>query len=178
MKKSLQQFYLLSGHAHPTYIWAWPEPDPEDPLEFLRRSKFSRSQQFVVETGRLFGDVAGWDVWSKRLVDAIVALKPTGIAFAPAKLFYRGEPISEYKQFRIWGLGGPFDPVRSQAVMGQSGPITYRAIYMDESQWDGSDVFTIPGVGGVYLSERIGTVLAAKKWKNASLTLASESKLP
>lgn len=178
MPKPKLRFYQLCPSAHPTYIWAWPEPDPDDSSDFARRAKFSRTQRFVVATGRLFGDVAGFDVWSKRLVDLIVSLQPTGIAFAPAKVLYRGEQIGGYRQYRIWGLGGPFDPVRSNAVMGESGPLRYRGIFMDESKWDGSDVFTIPGVGGQFFSERIGAALAQEKWKNAIITLASESTLP
>ncbi len=81
---------------------------------------------------------------------------------------------------RVFGSGGPFDAERSQAEYGRGdAPISYQAIYMQEALWDGSDIFTIPGLGySAFVVERVADELRKLKLKNVSLVKNTECSLP
>lgn len=56
----------------------------------------------------------------------------------------------EYTGVAFLGRGGPFDPVKSKAVYskslndeGKPALMKHEGMYFDDSQWDGSDLFTI-----------------------------------
>jgi hypothetical protein len=55
----------------------------------------------------------------------------------------------------------------------------YRRIMMNEAEWDGSDVFAIPGLGcNVFVSERVGTALLKLKLRNVSIKRNTECTMP
>lgn len=68
------------------------------------------------------------------------------------------------------------DDERSGVIRGTYGAIMgQKAIYMDESKWDGSDVFAIPGMGiCMFVTQRIAEAIRKARLLNIDLVLNSE----
>lgn len=51
----------------------------------------------------------------------------------------------------------------------------YNYVFMDETQWDGSDVFAIPGLGiAMFVTERVKEAIDKAKLVNVVLTLNTD----
>jgi hypothetical protein len=107
------------------------------------------------------------------MADVLEHCEATGVATYPVKVIRGRQQLNGYTALRVFGKGGPFDEKRSKAT-----DISYEGIYMDESQWDGSDVFTIPGLGiGIFILERVVKELEKIKPTNVSFTLSTECRM-
>jgi hypothetical protein len=174
-------FYRVSPHAHPTYWWAEPDPYPEDMLNvFCGRRNPAKTIRYVIRCGRWPGHIVGSAAWSVELIRALKRCKATGYATFPIEVWLHGvKPVPGYVGLRVFGRGGAFDPTRSGAEYLGNTLIAYRATYMHESDWDGRDVFTIPGLGiGVFVVERVARELTRLKLKNVSLVKNTECSSP
>ena len=57
--------------------------------------------------------------------------------------------------------------------------MAYDAIYMDETKWDGNDVFSIPGMGIMtFVVERVAQAIRRAKLLNVRLVKNSEYGFP
>lgn len=80
----------------------------------------------------------------------------------------------EYTGVAFLGRGGPFDPVRSKAVYCKSSNLGRKpaimnmdGLYFDDSQWDGSDLFTVDDFPCIPLvTERVVKVMKKAKVTN------------
>jgi hypothetical protein len=84
--------------------------------------------------------------------------------------------VAVYHALRVSGRGGPFDARRSDEELDETGfRIGHSAIYMNESKWDGSDVFFIPGMGiTLFVTERVAQAIRAAELTNVILTRNTE----
>lgn len=174
-------FIVCPGQATQFYDGEFAAPYPD--LGRLILTAWVPPQQLrvqVVRGGRL-GDMlfAAFNVVSPRFVDVLRANQATGFGTAEVVLMKGDEILATYYVLKLSGRGGPFDPVRSHARYGPDGPsgaiFDYDGIYMNESNWDGSDVFAIPGLGiGIYVVERIAEAIRKAKLKNVVLTPSEE----
>jgi len=126
--------------------------------------------------GRWPGHIVYFLVWSTELVEVLQRAGATGYATYSIRLLRGRQRVPGYVGMRVFGKGGPFDPDRSGAeYCSDGGLIGYDRICMDESQWDGSDVFMIPGLGiGIFVVERVAEELMKLKLKNVSVRPADE----
>jgi hypothetical protein len=174
------RFYEVQPHAHPTYFWSEAHPLPKDYVRLLTSKTTPRRRPvFRANTGRFKGDVIASIVWSRRLGNVLSESKATGVATYPVKVMRGRQQLDGYVALRVFGKGGPFDDKRGKATYWKDGSIwSYDGIYMDESQWDGSDVFTIPGLGiGIFIVERVVKELEKIKPTNVSFTLSIECRM-
>jgi len=131
-----------------------------------------------VVSGTQAGDIiyAAFPVFSKRFVDVLRDCQATGYRACAIRVERKGELIPDYFLLKLTGRGGPLDEQRSEFVRDPSGAFLSReAVYMDESKWDGSDVFAIPGMDiAMYVVERIADALSSAELRNVQLVLNSE----
>lgn len=141
----------------------------EVPLDGLR---------VLVRTGTQPGDLIFTtpNVVSERFLGILRECNATGFDVFPVPLIKDGEQVALYYGLRVYGRGGEFDRVRSDADIGETGAIHgSAAVYMNEADWDGSDVFFIPGLGvELYVTERVALALKKAKLVNVQITLNSE----
>ncbi len=133
---------------------------------------------YRVSLGEMHSDIISYAVWSTRLLDRIWEHAATGIVRYPIELTKDGQCIDGYEGIRVTGRGGTFDEARSQAVRKGSALMRHKGVYMEETGWDGSDVFAIPGFGiEVFFSERLATAMKEFSFQGVELVLNDECKL-
>jgi len=173
-------FYeLRSGsHAHPHYYEAAVDPFPSDVDPYLlSREAPPAVVRYKVLRGRRAGDIISHGAWSDRLIEVLKSCSATGYRTHPVEIWKEREHISGYQGVRIIGRGGPLDEERSGVERSRSGGaiLGHSAIYIFDDRWDGSDVFTIPGLGlCVFVVERVAAALRSARLKNVDLILNSE----
>ena len=170
------RFYQFSALAHPRYLWAEPEPMPADVRTlYLRKTAPKPPPQFSVVCGRERGHALGSFLWDRAIVEALETAQAAGFGSYPARVKWGRTGIRDVFGIHLFGAGGQFDTRASGAKWSESGVWYHRAVYMDTSKWDGSDVFTIRELGmSVFLSERAAAPLLKMKLRNCQLTLNSE----
>jgi len=169
-------FYCVKYDVQPRYYNAAPDPYPDDWDVFLRSSTNPVSVvRYEIDCGRHPGDVLSTAAWSERMVNALKSHKMTGISSYPIEVYRKGKSLSGYVGIRVLGRGGPFDEIRSGAERVGRALFGHEAVYMSEREWDGSDVFTIPGLGTtIFVSTRAAAVLKDVGLTNVTLVLNSE----
>ncbi len=88
----------------------------------------------------------------------------------------------DYQGVVFLGRGGPFDPVESKAVYskslndeGKPAIIKQDGMYFDDSQWDGSDLFTINDFPHIAIvTERVVKIMKKVKLTNCKYTPIEE----
>lgn len=138
----------------------------------------------VVRGGRP-GDMmfAAFGVASSRFVDVLARCGATGYVAHPIAVHNAerdNEPISGYMLVKLTGRGGRLNEDKMQLVRSPGGDAIsdYSGIYMDESQWDGSDVFAIPGFGiGMYVVKPIAAALRRANLRNVRLCRNAECRI-
>lgn len=171
-----QCFYQIGRGAISGYFGAAPDPWPEDYLCFLRHGPQPGTVvRYDIDYGHKFGDVLSTAAWSTMLCEKLREHHATGIEYYPIEVTRKKKPVEGYVGIVVSGTGGPFDEVRSGADWHGRALFGHDAVFMDESQWDGSDVFTIPGLGMcIFVSQRIGEALKDTPLRNVKLVLNSE----
>ena len=113
------------------------------------------------------------------MIDVLTACKSTGYSARPVRIYRGHQELKGYVRIGIVGKGGPFDSERSRAVYGpRGGLIGHDCVYMAEEQWDGSDIFKIPGLGGaIFATGRVTKELMKVKLTNVTFTLSTECKM-
>ena len=177
------KFFEICPNAHPTFHWAeYPDPMPtsSEVRELFWGTRDPLAPPIYRVRGvRKCGDLISSYVWSRRMCEALARCAATGYSAYPVTVLKGHQELLGYAGIRIFGVGGPFDAGRSWAKYGPAGGlIGHEAVYMDEEQWDGSDLFTIPGLGGaIFAVERVVKELQKLKPTNVTFTLSTESKL-
>ncbi len=173
------RFYQLGANVHPSYYWAETRPDADEWKLLLRRSPPRNGPKYIIEFGSWPGDMIYNNVWSEKIIDVLKAEGATGFGSYPIKVIRLGNRIDGYRGVYVYGRGGAFDAKRSGAYETSTGLVYHNAVYMNESQWDGNDVFTISELGiNIFLTERVAIPLMKLKLKNVSLRLNSECSFP
>ena len=128
------------------------------------------------------GDIlfATCNVVSDRFVGILEEIGATGFRTFRVPLIKRRITVATYNGLKILGRGGPFDAIRSNAKIDEFGSVNgYSGIYMDESRWDGCDVFFIPGLSvSLYVTERVAHALQDARLLNVRLVENSECHMP
>ena len=171
-------FYLLRFQPLGGHYEAVPDPYPTDWEAFLMAPVDPQTPiRYKIVAGKRPGEImSSGSVWSDRLIDILQSLGATGFHTHAIEIVHGAKRMTGYHGVRITGRGGPFDDARSD-VDRQDGGIIYghSAIYMDERSWDGSDVFTIPGLGmNIFFARPVAEVLMKEKLRGITLTLNSE----
>lgn len=131
----------------------------------------------------VFGHRPDLGVWSVELANLLIDNGMTGILTHPVKVSRDGQDVSGFVGVRIIGRGGAFDRARSGVVLWSelsNKPLSHRAVYMDVSGWDGSDVFLIPELGGrLFVTERAARAIRGlSNLKELILTSNDKASLP
>ncbi len=173
------RFFEIHWHAHPSYWWANP-PDVEDWLALAQGSyRPRRTLLYRVQGGYLRGDVIQELVWSAKLTRILKELRATGYDNYHVRVLHKSRPISGYYGIAVRGRGGEFDARGSEATYVEHQLNSYKRIRMKENDWDGSDVFMVPGLGlSVFVVERIAVALKEIRLRNVSIKAAEECSLP
>lgn len=169
-------FYRIRRGKASGFFDAGPDPWPTDWLDFLKRGpEPGMIIRYDIDYGYKFTDILSTAAWSEELVRHLEAMDAIGIASYSVEVTRKKKPVEGYRGIIVSGTGGPFDEVRSGADRRGSALFGHAAVYMDESQWDGSDVFTIPGLGtSIFVSQRIGETLREMPLRHVELVLNSE----
>jgi hypothetical protein len=117
---------------------------------------------------------AAFNAVSHRFTQVLEECRATGWSAYPvaARLMKTGTIVAEYQVLKLLGVGGPLRYVSTQVVGDDYGTrySKVRGVFMDESKWDGSDVFAIPGMGiHIFVSERVTGALRKAKLKNVRI---------
>ena len=144
----------------------------------------------VVRGGRL-GDrmFAAFGVVSRNFVDVLQACEATGYAACPIRAFAAhraNENIPGCFLLKLLGRGGHLDLERSyrdprdreieSRYPNLRGSKRYIGIYMNDAEWDGSDVFAIPELGiAMFVVERVAQAIRKAKLRNVRLTKNTEA---
>jgi hypothetical protein len=167
-------FFNVLPLGDPMFFDGEWDPFPEDLYAMHAEGRFVPGLQVVIRTGEILGDMISStsNVVSPRFLDALRSCSASGYATRPVPLVKDGASIAEFALLHVFGRGGQFDDVRSNADRDAKGTLHgHSAVYMDESQWDGSDVFFIPGLGVcLFVSERVATALEKGKLLNVEIT--------
>jgi hypothetical protein len=159
------------------YDGEW-SPYPKDALALHTLAEVPPDLHVKIVRGVRPGDAifATGNVVSERFVGVLRECQATGFDVFPVPLIKKGIVVASFLGLRVLGRGGHFDPVRSNADMKEGGvAFGHSAVYMDESQWDGSDVFFIPGLGvALFVTERVAKVMKRANLLNVKLTLNTE----
>lgn len=160
----------VSGHFD-----AAPDPWPADWIDFLKRGpRPGTVVRYNIDYGHRFGDILSTAAWSAHLCERLREHHATGMSSYTIEVTRKKKSVEGYLGLIVNGTGGPFDEVRSGADRRGSALFGHEAVFMDESQWDGSDVFTIPGLGtSIFVSQRIGESLREMPLRNVELVLNS-----
>jgi hypothetical protein len=173
LEASVVLFYDLTETADERFYSAHPSPHPKDLQDlFFARENPPTSIAYDIKYGREPGDILSCSpVYSTRLVDALNRAGATGFSTYPVKVTRAGKAVPGFVGIRVTGRGGPVDEARSKLVRAESGRIkSHTGIYMDEAGWDGSDVFSIPGMGiMIFVTERVANELNKLDLKNMEL---------
>jgi len=155
------------------YCWANPS---DGGASIIRASKPRKPPTFTIADGWKWGDIVSHNVWSERLADVLKGCQATGYGAYPAIIKHKRKLVHGYMALFVSGKGGPIDPKRSKATFFDDGDLLhYESVFMDESKWDGTDVFTIPGLGfGIYIVGRVVKELKRIRPVNVSFTLSTK----
>jgi hypothetical protein len=171
------RFFRLAPKQGPQFYDGEFHPYPDLGRLFLERGPIP-TVHVEIRTGTRPGDMifAAFNVVSSRFLDALQECRATGYETFPIELHKRGKLLDLYYGIRLLGRGGPFDKERSNADIRNGGTVHgYSAIHMDETQWDKSDVFAIPGLGiSMCVVERVEEELRKAKLLNVRMTLNTE----
>jgi hypothetical protein len=171
-------FYdVMAKQGTQFYDGEW-SPYPKDTLALHTLAEVPPDLHVKIVRGVRPGDAifATANVVSERFVRVLRECQATGFDVFPVPLIKKGAVVASFLGLRVFGRGGPWDSVRSNADMHEGGvAFGYSAIYMDESQWDGSDVFFIPGLGvTLFVTERVANAMKRAKLLNVKLTVNTE----
>lgn len=121
---------------------------------------------------------------SHRVVESLIEDAVTGWSIYNVEVFGRkGEPLPGHHGFSVIGPECPLDRSRSQIVTkpppapGGKSYQVYRGLYLDESQWDGSDFFVVRPFGGIVVTEKVYRLFKRAKVTNVRLTPLTEVEL-
>lgn len=133
--------------------------------------------------GCVFGHRPNLGVWSVELANLLIDNGMTGILTHPVQVSHNSQSVSGFVGVRIVGRGGAFDRARSGVVLWSdlsNKPISHKSVYMDDSGWDGCDVFLIPELGGrLFVTERAALAIRAlSDLKELILTSNDKASLP
>ena len=120
----------------------------------------------------------GWHVYSQRFLDVLAACQATGYTSFPMRVVRGDLEIPGYFGVKILGRGGPLDAERSGVVWlpGGTAKAGLKAVYMKEEEWDGSDIFAIPGCGiTMHVTERVAEAIRKARLTNIALIPNSEA---
>jgi len=175
------EYYEIHGDQKPQYYDGEYHPYPARGFTAVNDGEVDTSTLTIrIRTGTRPGDMlfATANVVSARFVDVLTSLHATGYTTAPIRLVKDGATLATFYVLRIHGRGGPFDPVRSGPCYSKSNPtkvFAYEGAYMDESRWDGSDLFFIPGLGvRLFATERVAQAIKRARLKNVLVEHHSE----
>lgn len=171
-------FYELQFNVCGPYYEAAAEPFPEDLGDLvLGPDPPPAPVRFEIVRGSRPADIIGCAVWSERLISVLRECGATGFKPYEIELYRKGKPVPGYMGVLVLGRGGPLDEVRSDVERDETGKCIFghSAVYMHEDQWDGSDVFVIPGLGiREFVTARVAEVLRKARLRNVQLILNSE----
>jgi len=172
-------FYQVRETSHPRFFDCEVHPFPDDLEAVVLGPDLPKGLYVKAVCGREPGDLISAALWvfSKRFLDVLESCQATGYRACPIRIVdKKGHPLPDYFLLKLTGRGGPLDEERSGVIRGSSGAILGRtAVYMDESQWDGSDVFAIPGMGiCMFVTQRIGEAIRKARLLNIDLVVNSE----
>ena len=103
------------------------------------------------------------------MIECLRGINATGFETYPIQVEHTGEPLSGFEGAKITGRGGSWDESRGD-VKHRPPFVSYSGIYMKEEEWDGSDVFLIPGMGmRLFFSERACQALDTLGLRGAKL---------
>ena len=126
-----------------------------------------------VVRGKRPGDMMcpAFNVVSKRFIEVVQGCGATGFRACPIRVLQKQSSIPDYFLLKVTGCGGPVDESRSEVERGSDRLVmAYRGIYMDESKWDGADLFSIPGMGiGTYLVRKVRDAIKDARLLNVDL---------
>lgn len=173
--------YLTMGMGH-RYYEGCLRPYPDDLAAVILEPEMPTGMHAEITTGDRPADMLEFlfNVVSGRLIRVLEEVGATGFLACPLRVHLAKKDvwIPDYFLLKVTGRGGPMDWERSVARKEEWGT-SYRAVYMDESKWDGSDVFCMPGMGvSTYVTERIAEAIKRAKLTNVRLIPNSECHLP
>lgn len=154
-------------------------PYPRDPHAYFIDTELPAGTHVKVVRGARPGDAifATPNVVSHRFIEVLECCNATGYRTFPVPLVKNGVEVALFCGLRVHGRGGAFDPVRSNADMREGGiSFGQSAVYMDETGWDGSDIFFIPGQGvSLFVTEKVGMAIKKAKLRNVQVTVNTEA---
>lgn len=172
------KYYYMCEEANNPYIRAALQTHNKDEHALLRAKRKPPGEvRYAVVEGWKPQPILDCGVWSKELIKVMRSINATGFdTFDIGVYKATGEPIEGYFGVRVTGRGGEFDEERSGAQRSGRGVLLhYQAIHMNESQWDGSDVFLIPNLGSmVFVTERVAEAIRESKLRPIDLDLNTE----
>ena len=181
MRKGKLRFFEVSWRANPSFYWPILPTDVAD-WEALATAKENPQRLLVyrIGGGHRPGHMVHDLVWSLELIETLQRYGATGYATYPVRVLKGHRPLMAYRGIRVYGKGGPFDPSRSKAEYGPAGGlIGHACICMDESQWDGSDIFTIPGLGiCIFVVDALAKEFTKLRLKNVKIEAAEQCSMP
>lgn len=150
-----------------------------DWLAFARGKEIVRRPHYVIKGGRHRGHIIDTLAWDEEMVERVLQSGAMGMKTYPIRVTRDGKPVKGYVGISIHGVGGSFDAERSGAKYSGQEIIGYRRVIMREEEWDGSDVFLIPGLGiGTYVTQCVVSALEDLKLRNVSITANDMTSLP
>lgn len=112
------------------------------------------------------------------MIDALHSVNATGLECYEVNVTLDEEQIDGYLGVRIVGRRGALDEGRSGIKRRGNCIVGYNGIYMREADWDGTDVFLIPGIGiNIFLTERATSALEPLKPKGVELIPNEECRM-
>jgi len=169
------RFYYLDATFVSKWYWGGVDLEPWVPFFVKGMVGFKGAVKVEIESGFKPPDIL-WNSHSLLIVtDKVLDVwKDFDVRYETYDVLIEGKvsPV-KYTGIAVLGRGGPFDPVRSGARYGtdvhEDGTrslMGMKALYFDESQWDGSDLFMLSDNSGWYIvTERL-----VEAMKTAGLT--------
>jgi hypothetical protein len=173
-------FYYISEDDQPEFCGGAFVPWPSDLGALILDPKRVEGIEVKLNKGKI-GDMLVFGVISQRLLNILESCHATGYLAHPIKVEQEGCVLDNYYLLKITGRGGPLDEEKSGVVRLKPGETIYgyKAVYMDESKWDGSDVFAIPELGiATFVVERVGNAIKNANLPNIILKLNTEFRHP
>lgn len=168
------EFYMVHATEVPGCWDGEFDPYPRD-LMMLHTKAPPKNLRVEVRTGRRGSDTVfgSFNVVSPRFLDVLRSTNASGYDPWPIPLVRNGKVLATYYLLRVHGRGGPIDWARSGLDPSvEFATLRARQIFMDESKWDGSDVFLIPDLGiGPCVTVPIGRALIAAGLSGVELRL-------
>ena len=175
------EFYLVTAKQGPQFYQGELAPYPPDLVRFYTDVTYQPECHIAIRGGTQQGDMvfAAFNCVSARFVGALARCGATGFVPVRIPLIQRGSILGDYYYLKVTGVGGAFDVARSRAKLSESGVVLgHSGVYMKESEWDGSDMFFIPGLGiSLCVTYRVYTALLTARMRNVRLTPNSECQM-